>query len=62
MISLADFLGSLIRVIIKLAEASLYYHLQQKMRICLHLLYLLALTIYSVRWQTFHYSVSSSLI
>jgi hypothetical protein len=41
-LSLEDFLGSLIRNIIPLAEASRYYHLQQTVRIFLHSLYLLA--------------------
>jgi outer membrane cobalamin receptor len=45
-----------------LAEASKYYHLQQVLRIYLQNLYLLASTHYSVSAQTFHYSVSPSLI
>ena len=61
-ISLGSFLGSLIRVIIRLSEDSRYCHLRQVLRIFLQVLYLLASTYYSVSTQTFHYSVIPSLI
>jgi hypothetical protein len=61
-ISLESFLGSLLRVIIRLSEDSRYCHLRQDLRIYLQALYLLASTYYSVSTQTFHSSVIPSLI
>jgi hypothetical protein len=61
-ISLESFLGSLIRIIIRLPGGSRYYHLRQDLRIYLQILYLLALTYYSVSTQIFHYFVIPSLI
>ena len=61
-ISLESFLGSLIRVIIRLSEDSRYCHLRQVLRIFLQVLNLRALTYYSVSTQTFHYFVIPSLL
>jgi hypothetical protein len=51
----------MIRTIIHAPEGLWYYHPQQAVRICLHSLYLPALTCYSVSRQAFHYSVTPSL-
>lgn len=59
-LTLEVFLVSMIRVIIYQAEAFKYYHLRHPWRICLPSVYLRALTLYSVRGQTFHFSVTPS--
>ncbi len=60
-ICLEGFLGSLFTLSISSAEASEYCWVRQKMRICLHLLYLHLSTPYSVRARSFHSSFTSSL-
>ena len=61
LVSLGNFLGSLIRVIIRLSEDARYCHLRQTLRVFRQRLYLRALTHYSVSAQTFHYFVLPSL-
>jgi hypothetical protein len=51
----------MIRIIIHAPEGLWYYHPRQAVRICLHSLYLPALTPDSVPGQTFHCSVVPSL-
>jgi hypothetical protein len=52
----------MIRDIIHSAEASRYYHIRHPVRICLHQIYLLALTYYSVSTQSFHSCVPASIL
>ena len=59
-LTLEVFLVSLIRVTITSAEASVYYHVRHNRWICLPVVYLHALTRYTVISRTFHFSVTPS--
>ena len=59
-LTLEVFLVSMIRVAITLAEAAAYYHVRHNWWICLPIVYLHALTGYTVFPRTFHFSVTPS--
>ena len=59
-LALEVFLVSMFRATISPAEAFEYYHVQHPGRICLPRIYLLALTMQSVAWRAFHFSVTPS--
>ncbi len=58
--TLEVFLGGLISVTIRAAEALRYYHVRHPLRIYLQKVYLHALTRYSVTGRTVHYRVTPS--